>query len=77
MTGTSMASPYVAGVVGLMLEAEPRLTSAQIGGIIQRTSQPLSGATFDWADDAGYGVLNAQACIEEAATMHARKRIEP
>ncbi len=77
MTGTSMASPYVAGVVGLMLEAEPRLTSAQINGIIQRTSQPLSGATFDWANDAGYGVLDARACIDEAATMHARTRIEP
>jgi len=77
MTGTSMASPYVAGVVGLMLEVEPRLTSAQINGIIQRTSQPLSGATFDWANDAGFGVLNARACIDEAATMHARTRIEP
>ena len=77
MTGTSMASPYVAGVVGLMLEAEPRLTSAQVTGIIQRTSQPLSGATFDWATDAGYGVLNARACVEEAASMHTRTRIEP
>lgn len=77
MTGTSMASPYVAGVVGLMLEAEPRLTSAQVNGIIQRTSQPLSGATFDWANDSGFGVLNARACIDEAATMHARSRIEP
>lgn len=77
MTGTSMASPYVAGVIGLMLDAEPRLTSAQITGIIQRTSQPLSGTTYDWVTDAGYGVLNAPACIEEASTMHARKRIEP
>ncbi|MEM6381992.1 MAG: S8 family serine peptidase [Pseudomonadota bacterium] len=77
MTGTSMASPYVAGVIGLMLEAEPRLTSAQVNGIIQRTSQPLSGATFDWATDAGYGVLNARACVEEAARMHARTKIEP
>lgn len=77
MTGTSMASPYVAGVVGLMLEAEPRLTSAQVTGIVQRTSQPLSGSTFDWATDAGYGVLNARACLEEAATMNARTRIEP
>jgi subtilisin family serine protease len=77
MTGTSMASPYVAGVVGLMLEAEPRLTSAQVNGIIQRTSQPLPGATFDWANDAGYGVLDPRACIEEAAALHQRKRIEP
>lgn len=77
MTGTSMASPYVAGVIGLMLEAEPRLTSAQITGIIQRTSQPLSGATFDWTNDAGYGVLQARACIDEARRMHDKARVWP
>ncbi|MEM6820903.1 MAG: S8 family serine peptidase [Verrucomicrobiota bacterium] len=77
MTGTSMASPYVAGVAGLMLEAEPKLTSAQITGIIQRTSQPLSGATFEWANDAGFGVLNPEACVEEARSMNKRVKIEP
>jgi len=77
MTGTSMASPIVAGVVGLMLEAEPKLTSAQISGIIQRTSQPLSGATFEWARGAGYGVLNPQTCVDEARNMNNRTKIEP
>jgi subtilisin family serine protease len=77
MTGTSMASPYVAGVIGLMLEAEPKLTAAQICGIIQRTSNPLPGNTFEWADDAGYGVLNGAECVKEARALTKRVRLEP
>jgi subtilisin family serine protease len=44
MTGTSMASPYVAGVVGLMLGANSGLTAAQCAGILLRTARPLPGA---------------------------------
>lgn len=76
MTGTSMASPYVAGVVGLMLEAEPKLTAAQIVGIIQRTSDPLSDRTFAWSDDSGFGVLNGQKCVAEARGLSQRKKVE-
>jgi subtilisin len=37
-SGTSMASPHVAGVVGLMLSANPNLTSAQIRQMITETA---------------------------------------
>ena len=66
MTGTSMASPHVAGVAGLMLAANPRLTGAQVSGIIQRTASPLPGTDFGWRDDAGSGQLCEDRCIEEA-----------
>lgn len=66
MTGTSMASPYVTGVVGLMLAAEPTLTAAQILGIIRATAQPLPGATYQWANDLGFGVISPAACVAEA-----------
>ena len=75
MTGTSMASPYVAGVIGLMLEAEPTLTAAQICGIIQRTSNPLAGADYEWAEDAGYGALNAEQCVFEAKNLTKRMKL--
>lgn len=74
MTGTSMASPYVAGVVGLMLAAEPTLTAAQILGIIKATSRPLPGATYKWANDLGFGVISPAACVAEAS--RALDRIE-
>ena len=58
MTGTSMASPYVAGVVGLMLGANSGLTAAQCAGILLRTARPLPGASYEWGNDVGFGRIN-------------------
>lgn len=71
-TGTSMASPYVAGVVGLMLSANKDLTSAQCSGILQRTARPLPGASYEWRNDAGFGVIDPAAAIDEARTFNQR-----
>lgn len=65
-SGTSMASPYVAGVAGLMLAIAPQLTAAQIIGILRRTAAPLPGHTFEWRDDAGFGEIDVGACLDEA-----------
>jgi subtilisin family serine protease len=65
-TGTSMASPYVAGVAGLMLKQNRRLNSAQIGAIIQRTSRPLPGRTYAWTNDGGFGAIDPGGCLVEA-----------
>ncbi len=75
MTGTSMASPYVCGVVGLMLACEPRLTAAQVNAILHSTSQPLPGSNYEWRNDAGYGVIVPDACIEEALAVFRRERV--
>jgi subtilisin family serine protease len=75
MTGTSMASPFVTGVVGLMLATEPRLTAAQIEGIIHRTSRPLPGSAFKWTNDAGFGRIDPEACLGEAASVNDREEV--
>ncbi len=72
MSGTSMASPYVAGIVGLMLEKEPNLTAAQILGIIQRTARPLPGTDYVWRNDAGFGVIDHHSCLKEAKNINQR-----
>jgi subtilisin family serine protease len=77
MSGTSMASPFVAGVAGLMLAIEPRLTAQQIEGIIQRTSRPLPGSDFRWANNAGFGAIDPEACLEEAHTINQREDLKP
>jgi subtilisin family serine protease len=75
MTGTSMASPYVTGVVGLMLSLNRELTSAQCLGILQRTSRPLAGATYKWVNDVGYGRINPEAALEEAGSINNRIKL--
>jgi hypothetical protein len=73
MTGTSMASPYVAGIAGLMLAIEPKLTSAQIEGIVRSTAKPLPGGSYTWVNDAAFGVVDPEACLEQAGLVNARK----
>ena len=78
MTGTSMASPYVAGEVARMLIAEPKMTAAQIGGIIRRTARPLAGAAgFGWKNDAGFGEIDPAACMAEVAQLRTRRELNP
>lgn len=73
MTGTSMATPYVTGVVGLMLAQQRQLTAAQVEGIIRKTARPLPGADYRWANDAGFGQIDPEACIREAGLLFARQ----
>jgi subtilisin family serine protease len=69
MTGTSMASPYVAGVAARMLALEPRLTAAQIAGIMRRTAQPLPGSDYAWQDAAGFGRIQPEKCLAEVRAL--------
>ena len=64
MSGTSMATPHVSGVVALMLEANPNLTPAQVKDILERTATNMTGR-LPW--EAGMGHINAYAAVAEAA----------
>jgi subtilisin family serine protease len=76
MTGTSMASPFVTGVVGLMLAKNRRLTAAQIEAILKRTAKPLPGAGFEWTNDAGFGVIDPDAALAEVDQIDQRKDLK-
>ncbi|WP_066511293.1 S8/S53 family peptidase [Rufibacter sp. DG15C] len=61
MSGTSMATPHVAGVVALMLEAKPTLTPGQVKEILQKTATNMPSHE-SWEVGAGY--VNAYAAID-------------
>lgn len=60
--GTSMASPHVAGVVGLMKSVNPGLTVDEVREILAQTALEIDGGT-----DLGAGLLNAAGAVNEAA----------
>jgi len=64
MSGTSMATPHVAGVLALMFEANPNMTPAQAKDILMRTATNMTGR-LPW--EAGAGHLNAWAAVAEAS----------
>jgi serine protease AprX len=63
LSGTSMASPVVAGAVALMLQANPALTPNAVKGILQYTAQDT--AAYDRLTE-GAGFLNALGAIRLA-----------
>jgi serine protease AprX len=63
MSGTSMAAPHVAGIVALILEANPQLGWREVKQILQETASNIPGAE-PWEVGAGY--VNAYAAVRKA-----------
>ena len=62
MSGTSMATPFTAGVVALMLDADPTLTPDEIKQILIDTATRMPG----YADhEVGAGYINAHAALDK------------
>lgn len=61
--GTSMATPHVAGVIALMLQARPLLTPAQVISILEGTAEDLSRYET-W--EVGAGLVDAHAAVKAA-----------
>lgn len=64
--GSSMASPWVAGLVANMIEANPALTPAQIKQILQDTAQPVP---LSPAEAQGHGAVQAHKAVAEAMRL--------
>ena len=59
--GTSMAAPYVAGVMALMLEKNPELSPADLCRIIETTATKVTATK---SNDYGSGVIDALAAVQ-------------
>ena len=69
LTGTSMAAPLVAGLVGLMKSVRPDLTPDEVEAILKSTARDLGSAGPD--PQFGAGLVDAAAAVN-AAIAYAR-----
>jgi serine protease AprX len=60
-SGTSMASPFVAGTVALMLEADPGLSPDDIRRVLTSTARERGAAGMD--DVLGRGLVDVEAAV--------------
>ena len=75
--GTSYAAPVVAGVVALMLEANPNLSWRDVQGVLASTATKIQPSDPSWATNSaglshsyiyGFGMVNASKAVERSKT---------
>lgn len=77
LSGTSMSSPFVAGVVALMLQANPYLTVDQVRDIITETARNDAQTAAAGVNRFGYGKINAyQAVLKALVTVGMEEHLE-
>jgi len=62
-SGTSMASPHVAGVAALVKSLHPEYEADDIRQVLQETAEDLGDP--GWDETYGYGLVNAYAAVSE------------
>ena len=75
--GTSSAAPLVAGVIALMLEANPNLTWRDVQHVLVNSAEKNDPSDSDWVTNGvgrlvnhkyGFGAIDADAAVESAAS---------
>ncbi|WP_371632025.1 S8 family serine peptidase [Streptomyces sp. NBC_01259] len=72
LSGTSMASPYIAAAAALMLQHEPRLTPDDIKTALMNTARPLPGEVSVF--DAGAGAVDPYSAVHATARLQVQAR---
>jgi minor extracellular serine protease Vpr len=75
ISGTSMASPHVAGAVALLLEGRPGTQPAEVSALLQNNAQPKSwwgnpsGSELDNVHRQGAGMLQIDKAIQASTRI--------
>lgn len=73
-SGTSFASPHVAGAVALLLQANSSLSIEEVESVLRHTATPLTDQEYTQSPNYGYGygLLNAYAAVLQVAEGYGR-----
>lgn len=80
--GTSAAAPFVAGVIALILEANPQLTNNDVQWILASTSTHvvssdrswlMNAANFSYSPKYGFGLINADTAVQYAKNLRSTR----
>jgi len=74
LSGTSMATPHVAGLVALMVQAKPNLSTEQAKSILEQTATDLGTPGKD--NVFGAGRVNANTAVQSALSISQVERSE-
>ncbi len=69
-SGTSMATPEVAGVAALLFAYDPALTANEVRGLLAASGIDLGSAGRD--ESYGYGLVNARRALDLAAAVRSQ-----
>ncbi|WP_445069191.1 S8 family serine peptidase [Streptomyces sp. SAS_281] len=67
LSGTSMASPYVAGAAALLLQHDPRLTPDGVKAALMNTARPMPDKVSVF--DAGAGAVDPYAAVHTETSL--------
>jgi hypothetical protein len=81
-SGTSYATPNVAGVIAVMLEANPDLTPELVMEILHFTAERRGNGTYPeldpfWNRDFGYGIVDAYKAVKVSEAIEDVTEIDP
>ncbi len=78
ISGTSMAAPHIAGIIALLLQANPDLSWDELQAAMYETATPMTkadGAPYAlW--EAGHGFVNVKAAIDKVIAEAPAQRVE-
>ncbi|HEY0974769.1 MAG TPA: S8 family serine peptidase [Solimonas sp.] len=78
ISGTSMASPHIAGIVALLLQADPELGWDELQAALYETATPMvkeDGTPYAlW--EAGHGFVNVKAALDRVIAEAPARRVE-
>ena len=75
-TGTSMATPIVAGAIALWLQAQPWLTPDDVKGVLQRTSRHIDPSADYPNNKDGYGEIDVYKGLLDVLSLTGIEEID-